>query len=576
MPGLTIGWEYLTGYAVATDPASRERAEWPPHPGRVFMAMAAAYFETGENPADADALRWLETLGDPHLQLPTSDGVFERSNVLAYVPVNDKAGPSAATLQSAPALTRSKQPRTFPRVYVGDHPCFMHWPDATPTTDQLKAMEHLCGKVTRIGHSSSLVRMWVSSYEQVAWSGCDHLVIDDVGAELHTRTISSGMLEMLTQQYGEKQRQCKAAIEDQINSLSAQKKAVKGKGSKERKAEIDAQIQPLEAESSKVFARPPVRPKLGLWLGYRRVDAAKAADDLAQSHFDTDLLVLTQIDGPTLPVISTLSVTHALRRTIMSHSVLQPVPMWVSGHQSDGQPTRGNDDGHLACIPLPFVGHAHADGHLLGVGLAFPRSIDRRDRGRVLGKLLLNEKGQPQAVKLTLGGLGIWTVTKRDWSESRGTLQPEAWTAHPNGATQWASVTPVVLDRFPKADRTTDRTGWTDEVVAIVTVACERIGLPAPSAIDIDTTCWHRGSPRAIGKRRRLRESANYDPGGASLGDGFPAYPAKGTNAPRPQVHVRLCFDQPVVGPVLLGAGRYMGYGLCKPLNGGRDEHDQP
>ncbi len=46
MPALTIGWEYLTGYAVATDPNTRERAEWPPHPARVFMAMAAAWFET--------------------------------------------------------------------------------------------------------------------------------------------------------------------------------------------------------------------------------------------------------------------------------------------------------------------------------------------------------------------------------------------------------------------------------------------------------------------------------------------------------------------------------------------------
>ncbi len=570
MPGLTIGWEYLTGYAVATDPSSRERAEWPPHPGRVFMAMAAAYFETGEDPTEAAAMRWLETLGDPDLQLPASDGVFDRSNVTAYVPVNDKAGPSAATLQSAPALTRSKQPRTFPRVYVGDHPCFMHWPDATPTSGQLESLDRLCGKVTRVGHSSSLVRMWVGADDEVTRSGCDHFVIDDVEGDWHARTISSGMLKMLTQQYGEEHRQRKAAIEDQINSLTAQKRTVKGKGSKERKAAIDAQIKPLEAESSKVFARPPVRPKLGLWSGYRRVDAAKADDSLVQSHFDTDLLVLTQTDGPTLPVVSTLTITYALRCTIMSQSMVQPIPSWVSGHQPDGQPLCGHDDGHLACIPLPFVGNEHADGHLLGVGLAFPRSIERRDRGRVLGKLLLNEEGQPQAVRLTLGRLGVWTVTKRDWSETRGTLQPEAWTAHPNGATTWASVTPVVLDRFPKADRTTDRTAWTDEVAAIVTVACERIGLPAPSVIDIDTTCWHRGGPRAIGKCRPLRESANHDSAGASLGDGFPAYPAKGTNAPRPQVHVRLCFDQPVMGPVLLGAGRYMGYGLCKPLNGGQ------
>jgi CRISPR-associated protein Csb2 len=32
------------------------------------------------------------------------------------------------------------------------------------------------------------------------------------------------------------------------------------------------------------------------------------------------------------------------------------------------------------------------------------------------------------------------------------------------------------------------------------------------------------------------------------------------------QVHAYLEFDEPVVGPILLGAGRYRGYGLCRPL----------
>src|SRR5947209_367306 len=129
MATLTIAWEYLTGYAVATDPSSRDRAEWPPHPARVFMALSAAWFET-EPPepagneredwkAEGEALRWLEKLGDPEMIVPVVDRGLERTNVTVYVPVNDRAGPSAAALQSCPALTRSKQPRTFPRVWVG-------------------------------------------------------------------------------------------------------------------------------------------------------------------------------------------------------------------------------------------------------------------------------------------------------------------------------------------------------------------------------------------------------------------------------------------------------------------------
>jgi CRISPR-associated protein Csb2 len=370
------------------------------------------------------------------------------------------------------------------------------------------------------------------------------------------------MLKMLVERFGESSRSKHAEINEQIDALKASKKAVKGKGAKERKAAIDAEIEPLEKQLSGIVPRPPIRPTLGLWSGYRLVDSARCEPEIKHSHFDTDLLVLAQVAGPTLPVVSTLAVTRALRGAVMKYSGIQPAPAWVSGHQADGSPC-DDDAGHLACIPLPFVGHEHADGHLLGVGLVFPRPVDRRDRGRVLGPLLMNNDGQPREVELTLGRLGVWTVKKRDWSERRGTLQPETWTAHSTGAKSWASVTPVVLDQFPKTDRVKDRAAWTDEVVTIIAQACTRIGLPQPVGIDIDTTCRHLGGPRAVGKRRPLR---GHDGTDAALGDGFPFYPAKGGNASRPQVHVWLEFAEPIVGPVLLGAGRYQGYGLFKPL----------
>src|SRR2546422_686915 len=117
MASLTIGWEYLTGYAVAaTRPGGSP--EWPPHPARVFMALAAAWFETepamAENEAhdawaaEGMALRWLEKLGPPELQLPRRGNVYDRAAATVFVPVNDKAGPATAILQSAPAFTRNK------------------------------------------------------------------------------------------------------------------------------------------------------------------------------------------------------------------------------------------------------------------------------------------------------------------------------------------------------------------------------------------------------------------------------------------------------------------------------------
>ena len=271
-------------------------------------------------------------------------------------------------------------------------------------------------------------------------------------------------------------------------------------------------------------------------------------------------------------MVSTLAVTRALRATIMS-GIAQPIPSWVSGHSPDGQPLRDGTD-HLALVPLPFVGRDHADGHLLGVALIFPRSVPYTERGRVLGNLLVDEYSTAKPIGLALGRLGRWDVQKRGWDERRATLLSEQWTGAGGvrgneGATTWASVTPVVLDRFPKSDRNDpmQRGAWEQEVGQIIRGACGRIGLPEPDLVDLGTTSWLEGSPRAVGKRRPLRGNVEsvvqHD---AAFGDGFPPYPRKGTNAPRPQVHVWIRFRRPVIGPVILGAGRYMGYGICKPL----------
>jgi CRISPR-associated protein Csb2 len=545
------------------------------------MSMAAAWFET-EPPntddqarndwtAEGEALRWIETLGDPQMILPAVDGFGERTTVSYYVPVNDRAGPAGATLQSAPALTRSKQARTFPRIWVGHSPCALHWPDAAHVATHLAALERLCPKVTRIGHSSSLVAMRAMGASETLQQGGVHLVPDELHAEVLARSLSKGTLDMLRDRFGEQPRGRHAALCERIDDLKNKRKSTTGKGAQSLKAEIDEQITRLETELSTTPSRPPVRPITGLWSGYRRAIAPDPSPSIARSLFDPDILVLTQVDGPAIPVVSTLTVTTALRKAILSQCP-QPVPAWVSGHDADSQPLR-DGGGHLALVPMPYVGNEHADGHLLGVALVFPQSVSYKERGRVLGKLLVNERGQPRDLPLRLGPLGVWTVRKRDWQETRRTLQPAGLTAFPNGATTWASVSPVVLDRFPKADRLNPqgRAAWEDEVRQIIAGACVRIGLPAPDGIDIDSTSWLLGSPRAFTKRRPLRgqpQSEHDVP--AAVGEGFPPFPPKGTGAPRPQVHVWLQFARPVVGPVILGAGRYLGYGLCKPMRGAR------
>ena len=53
-PAITV--ELLTGRYDAADVQDRERAEWPPHPARLFCALVAA----ARSEEERSALRWLE------------------------------------------------------------------------------------------------------------------------------------------------------------------------------------------------------------------------------------------------------------------------------------------------------------------------------------------------------------------------------------------------------------------------------------------------------------------------------------------------------------------------------------
>jgi len=251
----------------------------------------------------------------------------------------------------------------------------------------------------------------------------------------------------------------------------------------------------------------------------------------------------------------------------MVHCTIQPPPTWLSGHDRDGSAA---SEPHVAFLALPYVGGPYADGHLMGLALALPRSVPPEERGQALSQLLVGEDGRPHNIELKLGRLGEWTVRLEERDEPPKSLRNEMWVG---SSRSWASVTPVVLDRFPKTSLATDRKGWHDEVTKTVALSCERAGLPQPTEIDIDTTSWHEGSPRAVRKNRTSRsqrdsagDSSSMNFASGPLGNGFPPCLSRPGKPSRPQVHIRLEFSQSVLGPVILGAGRFLGYGFCKPL----------
>ncbi len=527
MSSLVLGIRYLTGYAVATDPADRESAEWPPHPGRVFMALAAAFFETGEDPVERDALEWLETLSAPLLHVPATD---PRTVVTHYVPVNDSAGPSKAPLQSAPDFTRDRAGRAFPRVRLHDEQAFLEW-DVEPAAGHRAALQALCAKVTRIGHSSSLVQMWVADRvapDLQAWTPDPEA--GEEGAGL--RITGAGTLEYLREEYNGEAVERFAQLSDAIT-------AAKGREQKALKEEYERTF----GVSWRRSASPPEsrRPVLGLWQSYAR--RRPVTGPLPASVFDPAIQVLrlepkdARFRG--LELVTAPYVVDVLRKALQARVDqdlgLERLPEVLSGHHRDGTPS---ERPHAAFLPLGFVGHEHADGSLKGIGVALPREEywpEREAEYRTVITLLARTD------KLTLGRLGVWNLIPELGEIPAATLRPEVWTASSRGAEVWASVTPVVFDTHPKAK---DRTAYREEVARMVLAACTRIGLPDPVHVDLDGVSWHRGAPPAREVPRLRRKDGSE----------------------RRHMHVYLDFGRPVAGPVVLGAGRYRGYGVCRPL----------
>jgi CRISPR-associated protein Csb2 len=526
MQSISLVIEYLTGYAVATDAGSREKPEWPPHPARVFMALAAAHFETDGNAEqksiERDALEWLATLSPPDLVVPNHTA---RDVLTVYVPVNDQSGGEAL-------VKRSRQPRLFPRVHVGDEPVRVIWrvdPSAFP--QHIGAIENLCRYVTRIGHSSSLV--WVR-LERTAGAVQPTHMHDEHGMDVRFRVVGAGAVTRLEQAYNKANIDAFAEIEGRIATAKPKEK-------KQLRTEIDKQF-PLGRPTSQ-------RPVISIRGGYRVHSPLPA--DAVPSVFDPNFIVLREADEneQTFGLESTALVVNALRDTIMKKSLIQPVPAWVSGHEATGE--KLSSGRHMAIFPLAFVGRPgfsvekNARGHLMGLGILLPHDLSRRDASKVLSPILFdNDKNEPRTLPLTLGAAGVWKIVRDADLSPKLNLRTTTYTT---ASRSWASITPIVLDRMPKSDRVKDPVAWRVEVAGIIASSCTNVGLPAPVSVQVEKTPFFIGSLRAM-------------PGQG----GFPQL-RKG----RFQVHAAIEFDSDIAGPVLIGAGRFRGYGLMRPWQQG-------
>ena len=545
---VSIEVNFLTGRFVATAHHDRTSPEWPPHPARLFSALVATWADTDQpDPIEKQAIEWLESLPPPSIR--ASDAT-PRTAVTHFVPVNDarivsqssynkRAGRVEhliaeihdAQAEGAPERTqrilharlrrqrdvsgivasagntpvsaavdimppgwvstsgdvRTGQSRMYPSVTPTEPRVTYVW-DTDAVGDTTVVLDGLCARLTRLGHSSSLVSCRLVQ---------DHPTPNHVpgeGSEI-LRSVRSGQLATLEREHKKHQ-----------------------------------------ASRPRTLPFAPVR--------YREVEP-KIVDDDAAAKADTagEWLVLAFRRGSKrFPSTLTVEVATALRGAVFHHAA-DPIPEGLSGHRPGGRPSTNP---HVAFLPLPWVGE-HADGRLMGAAVAMPEQLDGASRRALLRAVGAWEEIQ-DPMTLNLGRRGRLQMDRTTGPSPLVTLRRPVWR---RAVRHWVSAVPIALPTHPgrlsSGSAAARGKAWARAEQAVIN-SCLHVGLPPP--VDVAVSL----APLISGARPAPAFPPFRQPGSG------------GRPIARRLVHAAVTFEKPIIGPLVLGAGRYLGLGLMRPM----------
>ena len=424
---LAIEVNFLTGRFVATAHHDRSSPEWPPHPARLFSALVATWGED-EDTHEREALEWLEAQPPPSIVVPEGT---PRKVLTHFVPVNDQNFDSKKLKNDETRLVpsflddRPKQGRKFPSI-TPEKPRVTYLWGTAPSPEIAEALDGLTERVTRIGHSSSLVSCRLASDPPPP-----NRIPNETGEPL--RCIREGQL---------------AALEKLHKSHEANKPRTlpfEPVRYKEVDIEKDGELSPVVADTA------------GEWLVFEFAAKDRNA-----------------------PSTQTVAITSVFRSALL-HYADDPIPESISGHKSNGQPS---PDPHVGFLALPWVQYEHSDGRIMGAAINLPESMDEDSKNavyRAIAKWEAARDGEP--LKLTFGTKGDMSMTRVTGPSQLVTLRRNRW----NGESQrWVTATPIALPTHPgqlsKGTAPSRAKAWA-RAEEIVANSCRHVGLPEPTDV---------------------------------------------------------------------------------------------
>lgn len=484
--------------------------EWPPSPARLFKALvssARAGWSHSKRKAIDDSLRVLEQQGwaeDTRLPRIVTPRALRRGfQQRRFVPNNSVEWPT---------LREGSEQRIDDTLHYWDieapSTVWYWWPDVDASL--VPIIRDLSHRVASVGKGEDLAVLDASDVEPpadaVRWQPSSS------GASLEVP--EAGCLDV-----------CDAAFARDLNELP-----LPAAGVRTVSYAADARCADREVPT---FV-------LGLWRNGKRRS--------------WDARLLRQIVGPVRHLLDEIrsEVVDVLVRGPSERPAMEALVRRVLvGHDESDKPI---SEPHLAILPLPSVLGQYPDGRVRRIALADFGADDDSTRRAIIEtvqvllhgrELVDNGRGTSVVLDTEPDSQWIRAITKRSRT--------------------WATVTPLV-------QQAKELTG--DEWKRLIEARRNAEQEPAKAAArelhlqKRRRELIERSIRHAIAGQGAGIESIEVMSGGPLVGVHIASqYRARGYLGATPKLHVRVTFDRPIGGPIAIGRGRHVGFGVLWPLD---------
>jgi CRISPR-associated protein Csb2 len=503
---LCISIRFVHPYPLYHGRRDAEQPEWPPSPMRLFQALLnAACLRVRGRPLPTDvrqALQYLETLR-PHIVAPSA--TVSSAGYRAYVPHNQTDLVSAAwhrgNLDASIASHRmEKDVRPVRIEALGTDLPTLHY--FYPLGDMIPDPQELL-------HA---VRPSARAITHLGW-GIDQVVGD-------AALVDSSSLHAGGERWSPSARSGRRLRLHRRGSLDALTRRYDQFLNRLRDGEWTP-VAPLSAVDQVHYCRdtdPVGRP----YVVFKLLDA----NDDTYTHPHAKLIHLAGMVRHLAIEIMTRNPPRGEREPA------RWVERYVAGHRATAEEAVNVPHAQLSYVPLPSIGHPHTDPGVRRVMIVAPVGDDEiveHLARHIDGRQLKSERSEHLRGPVFLSRVSHDAVINCYCSLSR----------------TWASFTPVILPGHD--DRKPEKTQ------KLIRKALAQSGIDQPCEFE-----WSAFShfAKSYSAHKFVRDE-HVEGGRRRAGYIRPGHLLELT-----AVHLKLTFEQPVPGPLTIGAGRHCGFGL--------------